>query len=84
MQRYERETPGDLIHIDVKMLARFRKVGHRISGNRQQGRSTRVGYDRVHVAIDVRHSPGVRRGSEVGGFCWTVLAPEIVNSGREV
>ena len=52
MQRYEREHPGGLIHIDVKKLARFRKVGHRITGNRQQGRSTGVGYDRVHVAID--------------------------------
>ena len=52
VQRYEREHPGDLIHIDVKKLARFRKVGHRITGNRQQGRSTGVGYDRVHVAID--------------------------------
>jgi len=53
MQRYERDTPGDLIHIDVKKLARFRQVGHRITGNRQQGRSTGVGYDQVHVAIDV-------------------------------
>ena len=52
VQRYERQTPGDLIHIDVKKLARFRKVGHRITGIRQQGRSTGVGYDRVHVAID--------------------------------
>lgn len=52
VQRYERETPGDLIHIDVKKLARFRKVGHRITGNRQQGRSAGVGYDRVHDAID--------------------------------
>ena len=52
VQRYERETPGDLIHIDVKKLARFRRVGHRITGNRQQGRSAGVGYDRVHVAID--------------------------------
>jgi hypothetical protein len=33
-------------------LARVRKVGHRITGNRQQGRSAGVGYDRVHVAID--------------------------------
>jgi len=52
VQRYVREHPGDLIHIDVKKLARFRKVGHRITGNRQQGRSAGVGYDRVHVAID--------------------------------
>ena len=42
VQRYERERPGDLIHIDVKKLAHFRKVGHRITGNRQQG--TPIGF----------------------------------------
>jgi transposase len=52
VQRDERDHPGDLMHIDVKKLARVRKVGHRITGNRQQGRSAGVGYDRVHVAID--------------------------------
>jgi len=52
VQRYGRKTTGGLILIDVKKLARFRRVGHRITGNRQQGRSTGVGYDRVHVAID--------------------------------
>jgi transposase InsO family protein len=50
--RYERDHPVDLIHIDVKKLARFRKVGHRITGSRQQGRSAGFGYDRLHVAID--------------------------------
>jgi hypothetical protein len=44
VQRYEWERSGDLIHIDIKSLARFRKVGHRITGDRQQGRSTSVGY----------------------------------------
>jgi transposase InsO family protein len=52
VQRYEWERPGDLIHVDVKTLARFRKVGHRITGDRQQGRSYGVGYDKVHVAVD--------------------------------
>jgi len=52
VQRNEREHPGDLIHIDVQKFARFREVGHRITGNRQQGRSAGVGYDRVHFAID--------------------------------
>ena len=42
VQGYEGETPGDLIHIDVKKLARFRRMGHRIAGNRQHGRSTGV------------------------------------------
>ena len=52
VQRYERERPGDLIHIDIKSLARFRKVGHRITGDRQRGRSYGVDYDKVHVAVD--------------------------------
>ena len=52
VQRYEREHPGDLIDIDVKKLARFRRIGHRITGNRQQVRSAGGGYDPVHVAID--------------------------------
>jgi hypothetical protein len=52
VQRYESETPSDLIQIDVKKLVRCRKVEHRISGNRQQGRSTGVGYDRVQVGIN--------------------------------
>ena len=30
VRRYEREHPGDMIHIDIKKLGRFNKVGHRI------------------------------------------------------
>ena len=52
VQRYEWERPGDLIHIDVKTLARFRRVEHRITGVRQQGRSTGVGDDKVQIAVD--------------------------------
>jgi transposase InsO family protein len=73
VQRYERERPGDLIHIDVKKLARFRKMGHRITGNRQQGRSAGVGYDRVYVAIDdatrlayVEVLPDEQQGTAIG------------------
>jgi hypothetical protein len=36
----------------VKKPARFRKVGHRMTGNRQQDRLIGIGYDRVPVAID--------------------------------
>jgi transposase InsO family protein len=52
VQRYKWERPGDLIHIDVKSLARFRKVGRRITGDRQQGRSTGVDYDKFHVTVE--------------------------------
>ena len=32
IRRYEREKPGELIHIDIKKLGRFERVGHRITG----------------------------------------------------
>jgi hypothetical protein len=52
VQRYEWTRPVDLIHIDIKPLTQFGKAGHRITSDRQQGRSTGVGYDKVHVAVD--------------------------------
>jgi transposase-like protein len=39
--RYERQTPGELIHIDIKKLGRFDQVGHRITGDRTRQSSTR-------------------------------------------
>ena len=44
VQRYEWDRPGDLIHIDVESLARFPKVGHHITGDRQQGSPYGVSY----------------------------------------
>ena len=32
VRRYEREHPGEMIHIDIKKLGRFERVGHRITG----------------------------------------------------
>ena len=49
--RYQRERPGELVHLDVKKLARFDRVGHRITGS-QRGRSSGAGWDFVHVAVD--------------------------------
>ena len=34
VQRYVRDKPGALIHIDIKKLGRFERVGHRVSGDR--------------------------------------------------
>src|SRR5579863_1868354 len=51
--RYERKTPGDMIHIDIKKLGRFDRVGHRITGDRTgQSNSRGIGWEFVHVAID--------------------------------
>jgi transposase InsO family protein len=49
--RYEHDASGDLLHLDVKRLARFSGVGHRITGDRSH-RSRRVGWESVHVAVD--------------------------------
>jgi transposase InsO family protein len=49
--RYERETPGELLHIDIKKLGRFDKVGHRITGDRTQ-RARNIGWEHVFAAID--------------------------------
>jgi transposase InsO family protein len=53
VRRYERERPGEMIHIDIKKLGRFNRVGHRISGDRRaQSNSRGVGWEYVHVAVD--------------------------------
>ncbi len=51
--RYERDRPGDLLHLDVKKLGRFNRVGHRITGDRRDRRRChRIGWEFVHVCID--------------------------------
>jgi len=53
VRRYERETPGELIHIDIKKLGKFNRTGHRITGDRTgQSNSRGVGWEYVHLAID--------------------------------
>lgn len=51
VQRYEREQPGELLHIDIKKLGRFDRVGHRITGDRAQ-RGRNIGWEHVFVAVD--------------------------------
>jgi transposase InsO family protein len=52
VRRYERERPGELLHIDIKKLGRFVRPGHRITHDRQKGESRGAGHEFVHVAID--------------------------------
>ena len=49
--RYEYPAPGQLLHLDIKKLARFRQPGHRVTGNRQIN-SDGIGWEYVHLAID--------------------------------
>ncbi|MGH2923747.1 MAG: IS481 family transposase, partial [Solirubrobacterales bacterium] len=53
--RYERQRPGELLHIDVKKLGRIghRGAGHRATGNRGKGQRSRgAGWEFVHVCVD--------------------------------
>ena len=53
IRRYQRERPGELIHIDINKLGRFASVGHRITGDRTgQSRTRGIGWEFVHVCID--------------------------------
>lgn len=54
IRRYERERPGELVHIDVKKLGRIPNGGGHKTLGRQAGRATRsaMGFDYVHSAID--------------------------------
>jgi len=53
VRRYEREKPGELIHIDIKKLGKFSRIGHRITGDRKGQSNTRgVGWEFVHVCVD--------------------------------
>jgi transposase InsO family protein len=74
VRRYEREHPGELIHLDIKKLGRIGSVGHRITGrypgavNRHLG----IGWEFVHVCIDdasrvafVQVMPDQRKASAV-------------------
>jgi transposase InsO family protein len=53
-RRYEREAPGELLHVDTKRLGRFWEPGKRVLGpgsGRPHG-NRRVGWQHLHVAID--------------------------------
>jgi len=73
VRRYEREHPGELIHIDIKKLGRFDRIGHRITGKQTGVATSRgSGWEFVHVCIDdasriafVQIKPDERRQSAV-------------------
>ena len=49
--RYEREKAGELIHLDIKKLARIERIGHRIHGDRSRSVEG-AGWEYLHVCID--------------------------------
>ena len=49
--RYERASPGELVHVDIKKLSRIVRPGHRVTGDRSR-RSAGAGWQYLYVAID--------------------------------
>ncbi|WP_327271012.1 IS481 family transposase [Streptomyces sp. NBC_01224] len=54
IRRYERERPGELVHVDIKKLGIIPDGGGHKTLGRQAGRKTRsgVGYSYLHNAVD--------------------------------
>jgi transposase InsO family protein len=84
--RYEWPCPGDLLHMDTARYPRFRRPGHRVTGDRSQSSrnwmnpKTRVGQDFAHAIVD-DHSrltyvelAGDEKAATVTGFVERALA----------
>lgn len=89
--RYEREHPGDLVHMDVKKLGRIPDGGGWKALGRERGRhhGFRVGFDYVHSLID-DHSRFAysevlpdEKGQTCAGFLERALA-EFASHGIQV
>ena len=55
VRRYEWPCPGDLLHADWKLYARFDRPGHAVTGDRSSTaaeKKARVGYDFAHAIVD--------------------------------
>jgi transposase InsO family protein len=76
--RYEKDLPGELLHLDTKKLGKIRGVGHRIHGDRRR-RQRGIGWEVVHVALDDHSRWGFaevledERGETAAGFLRRVV-----------
>ena len=52
VNRYEHQRPGELVHLDIKKLARFDRAGHRLLGRGPGRFETGAGYEYLHVCVD--------------------------------
>jgi transposase InsO family protein len=74
LNRYECLRPGELVHLDIKKLARFERPGHRLLGRGRGRFETGAGYEYVYVCVDdysrVAHAELLadERGATAAGF----------------
>jgi len=60
IRRYERARPGDLIHFDIKKLARIVRTGHRVTGDRQRDHTgARAGSSSTSPSMIIPASPSL-------------------------
>lgn len=52
INRYDHQRPGELVHLDIKKLARFDRPGHRLLGRGRGRHETGAGYEYLHVCVD--------------------------------
>ena len=76
--RYEHDNPGDLLHLDIKKLARFRRPGHRVTGE-FKGKSHGAGWEYIHMAIDdhSRVAWATTHPDETAASAWRALTSAI-------
>jgi len=51
VRRYQKERPGELVHVDIKKLGRFARAGKRVTDNPRQA-NRGIGWEFVHVCVD--------------------------------
>jgi NADPH2:quinone reductase len=67
VRRYEHAVPGEILHIDIKKLGKFNRIGHRIPRRPEQHRRAHLGqhHDRRTGRIDWLRSPSSPIGDQV-------------------
>ena len=82
-RRYEWPCPGDLLHMDVTLYARFARPGHAVTGDRRSTaaqRRAKLGYDYAHAIVDDHSRLGYaellddEKAATVTGFVERALA----------
>jgi transposase InsO family protein len=79
VRRYQRQHPGELVHLDTKKLGRFSAAGHRVHGQRHR-RSRGAGWEFLHVCVDDASRAAYvealadERGLTAAGFLRRVVA----------
>lgn len=59
--RYERSSPGELVHVDSKKLGRILRPGHRVTGDRRGRAKGKAGWQYLYVAVDDHSRLGFAR-----------------------